>query len=209
MLGLSRVHYPVTSLGYGVRAGVWFQGCSIGCIGCISRDTWPEAALDQQVPIQEVLDWLNRLPEVDGLTVSGGEPFEQPNALLALVEGFRGLGGRDDRDILVYSGRTAPWLQRHHQDLWTRPDAVIAGPYRIGRPAAWLRGSDNQTIHTHTPLGSRRYAPPERHRENEIQVAIADGEVWMIGIPDPGDLERITDGMHRRGILLSETSWRS
>ncbi|MCA1696856.1 MAG: radical SAM protein, partial [Actinobacteria bacterium] len=34
------MHHPVTTLGYGTRAGVWVQGCTIGCHGCASRDTW-------------------------------------------------------------------------------------------------------------------------------------------------------------------------
>ena len=39
-LSLSRVHFPVTTLGPGRRLGIWFQGCSIRCPGCISADTW-------------------------------------------------------------------------------------------------------------------------------------------------------------------------
>jgi anaerobic ribonucleoside-triphosphate reductase activating protein len=39
-LALSPIHYPVRSLGPGAQAGIWFQGCSIRCRGCISSDTW-------------------------------------------------------------------------------------------------------------------------------------------------------------------------
>ena len=40
MLYLSRIHFPVTTLGPGRRIGIWFQGCSIRCKGCVSADTW-------------------------------------------------------------------------------------------------------------------------------------------------------------------------
>lgn len=40
MLYLSRIHFPVTTLGPGNRIGIWFQGCSIQCQGCVSVDTW-------------------------------------------------------------------------------------------------------------------------------------------------------------------------
>ena len=39
-ISLSRLHFPVTTLGPGRRIGIWFQGCSIRCPGCISADTW-------------------------------------------------------------------------------------------------------------------------------------------------------------------------
>ncbi len=37
---LNKAHFPVTVLGPGRRIGIWLQGCSIGCAGCISQDTW-------------------------------------------------------------------------------------------------------------------------------------------------------------------------
>ncbi|WP_461325238.1 4Fe-4S cluster-binding domain-containing protein [Bradyrhizobium diazoefficiens] len=43
-ISVSRIHFPVTTLGPGRRLGIWFQGCSIRCPGCISMDTWMEGA---------------------------------------------------------------------------------------------------------------------------------------------------------------------
>src|SRR6185503_5851184 len=70
---LSRLHYPLTELGPGRRAGVWFQGCTIRCPGCMSVDTWPRRP-ERAVPVAEVLGWLAGLGPVDGVTISGGEP---------------------------------------------------------------------------------------------------------------------------------------
>ena len=39
MLALSRMHFPVTTLGPGNRIGIWVQGCTIRCPGCVSADT--------------------------------------------------------------------------------------------------------------------------------------------------------------------------
>ena len=39
-VSISRLHFPVTTLGPGHRIGIWFQGCSIRCEGCLSMDTW-------------------------------------------------------------------------------------------------------------------------------------------------------------------------
>ncbi|HSV19446.1 MAG TPA: 4Fe-4S cluster-binding domain-containing protein, partial [Casimicrobiaceae bacterium] len=37
---LNKAHWPVTVLGPGKRIGLWLQGCSIHCPGCVSQDTW-------------------------------------------------------------------------------------------------------------------------------------------------------------------------
>ena len=53
-ISLSRVHFPVTTLGPGQRLGLWFQGCSIRCAGCISADTWGPGK--HPLPLAQVLD---------------------------------------------------------------------------------------------------------------------------------------------------------
>src|SRR4051812_41543155 len=86
---LNKAHFPVSSLGPGRRIGIWFQGCSIGCPGCISQDTW-EADESSLVDLTVVLDWcrhqIQGCPE--GVTISGGEPFEQAAALVTLLDGL-------------------------------------------------------------------------------------------------------------------------
>ena len=83
-LALSRIHFPVTMLGPGMRIGIWFQGCSIRCSGCISLDTW--ASERGITSVEAVFQTMQPfLPHADGLTVSGGEPFDQPLALVRFL----------------------------------------------------------------------------------------------------------------------------
>src|ERR1700675_2440335 len=108
-LQLSRLHFPVTTLGFGRRIGVWFQGCSIRCPGCVSVDTWdPQQGTSTVAAVLAAMDpWLN---EADGMTVSGGEPFEQVGALVALLSAVR---PRLRGDILVYTGYERANLETH------------------------------------------------------------------------------------------------
>ena len=39
-IAINKAHFPVTVLGPGRRIGIWLQGCSIHCKGCVSQDTW-------------------------------------------------------------------------------------------------------------------------------------------------------------------------
>ncbi|MBK8768465.1 MAG: 4Fe-4S cluster-binding domain-containing protein, partial [Burkholderiaceae bacterium] len=128
-LELSRLHWPVTALGYGKRVGIWFQGCSIRCPGCCSDDTW---ALGQTAtPVSQIMDWIRQLPseDIQGFTISGGEPFDQPEALSILIDQLRNeFCAELARDILVYSGY--PWsiLGRRHSEILRKVDVVVSEP---------------------------------------------------------------------------------
>jgi anaerobic ribonucleoside-triphosphate reductase activating protein len=213
-LRVSRVHHPVTTLGPGVRAGVWVQGCTIACAGCVSRDTWP-ATPDSEVPVDAVLDWIGGLDgPLDGLTVSGGEPFQQPEALAELLTGARDRLG-PDVDLLVYSGYSLSRLRRDRsrRAALERCDAVVAGPYvrRLNVGQAW-QGSSNQQLVPLTDLGRRRYGPggdrPAGDRPT-LQVGIDGDRIWAVGIPRSGDMERLEARLAAAGITFGEVSWRS
>ena len=99
-IAISRLHFPVTTLGPGRRIGIWLQGCSIHCPGCISKDTWDpdQGWTSVHSVIAAVQHWM---PDAQGITISGGEPLDQPVALRVLLQNLRRIS---DVDVLVYSG---------------------------------------------------------------------------------------------------------
>lgn len=211
---LNRAHYPVVVLGYGRRAGLWVQGCGIGCVGCVSRDTWA-ADPSTEVDIEAVVAWCRKLPsDVDGVTISGGEPFDQPEALYELLVALHEWRAGTGRaiDLLCYSGRSLAALRARFARHLDRLDAVIPGPYVADQaPGGRWRGSANQELVPLTPLGHERYdddvnrpAGPTR-----MQLGYAGDRVYHIGIPAPGDLEALEAAMARRGLVYEEVSWRS
>jgi anaerobic ribonucleoside-triphosphate reductase activating protein len=205
---INRLHHPVTVLGVGIRAGIWVQGCTIGCGGCLARDTWP-ARPELAVPVADVLAWLAALDgPLDGVTISGGEPLQQPGSVAELLAGI--VAWRADRevDILLYTGYSWSNAARHDGVL-AHCDAVVAGPYierrNTGDPP--LRGSANQRIVPLTELGRRRYGPSAALPPRGLQVTATDGRLWMIGIPRGGDLPRIAAGLAERGVRMNGASW--
>lgn len=226
MIGVSRTHFPVTVLGPGTRAGIWLQGCSIHCAGCVSVDTWSDPDVGQLVPVADIVDWLNGLTGLDGVTISGGEPFDQPESLLELVRGIRASFDPDSFGILVFSGYSSRVLKRKCPVVLKHVDAVVAGPYIRGKAVeGQLRGSSNQQLDLYSDLGRRLYGQmfidvsdesvnsesttelPEPPRGG-FQVAVAGGSLWMIGIPAAGDLDRFKTQLIRDGVQLDEVSWR-
>lgn len=211
VLRISHRHYPVTVLGYGVRAGIWVQGCTIGCAGCASTDTWDPAGGEAVEPAA-LVSWLDGLPEpLDGVTVSGGEPFQQPEALGTLLAAVSDWRGTRPLDVLVFSGYAWPRLagRPEYAAALAHCDTVVAGPYVERRnTGVALRGSDNQEIVTRTALGVARYRDADTTPAPAMQVLLSGGDVRLIGIPRGGDLERLRAGLTARGVRAESVTWR-
>lgn len=206
----------MTVLGPGRRIGLWVQGCTLHCRGCVSQDTWP-ADPAKAMPVRDIVAWCKRVSgdALDGVTLSGGEPFGQPAALLALLRelhAWRRAAGLDF-DILCYSGYPLKTLEAKHPKVLALLDAVIPEPYADALPIANLwRGSRNQPLVPLTQRGRSRYAqyidaPPDANGKR-MQAAVEGGRIWMIGIPDRGDMARVEELCASRGLTLEKVSWR-
>jgi anaerobic ribonucleoside-triphosphate reductase activating protein len=131
--------------GPGTRFVVWLQGCSLGCPGCFNPSTH-DAAGGEPIEVDALLGRLGAPGDVDGVTLSGGEPLEQPEATLALLRGARARG----LSTLIFSGFTIEEIRgrRLGAEILAELDVLIDGRYRsTDRLAAGLRGSANQRIH--------------------------------------------------------------
>ena len=215
---ISGLHYPVNVLGHGRRVGIWLQGCSIACPGCVSKDTWP---FDERkrTTVSAVMEWVrsHAHADVDGVTISGGEPFEQPLALHALIKAIRTwfevLRANEriakDRDILCYSG--LPWrkIRGQYEEILLNLDAVIPEPYVANLPVCNLRGSSNQNIHCLTLLGKARYGDLKSKVCRSLQVDIDEaGGLVLIGIPEKEALTLMENDLKGLEITLGGASWR-
>jgi anaerobic ribonucleoside-triphosphate reductase activating protein len=209
---VSRLHAPVTALGPGRRLGIWLQGCAIACPGCVSRDTW---AADDRLLVEtaDVLDWCASWPagEFAGVTITGGEPSEQPAALADLTAALRARPEWSEWDVLCYTGVEEGEFAARCPGAYERVDALITGPYRAEQPSdlVW-RGSANQRLVPLTARGHARYDPYVNARADRpaIQLHVDNSGVWMIGVPRRGDLPRLERALRASGVRLDGVSWR-
>lgn len=212
-LFLSRLHWPVTTLGYGRRIGIWFQGCSIRCKECCSLDTWI-AEPAHATTVEEVLAWIEIQPleQVDGFTISGGEPFDQPVALMRLLQALNSLrvAASRSKDILVYSGFAWRTLRQRHALVLESIDTLVSEPYVRTRPTDGLSGSANQVVRCLTEIGRLRHgAVAASGGPARIQMHFDGHRLWMIGIPQRGALDVLQERLAASGIALSDCSWRA
>jgi anaerobic ribonucleoside-triphosphate reductase activating protein len=215
-LQLNKAHWPVTVLGPGRRVGLWVQGCTIHCPGCVSQDTWASDKT-KTIAVRDLIAWCRRVAAegFDGVTISGGEPFEQPAGLAALLEGLHRWreAAALDFDILCYSGYPLRTLERRHPKILALLDAIIPEPYVDTMPVSHVwRGSRNQPLVPLSGRGRARYAQyveaTTAATGKRMQVAVEAGRVWMIGIPDRGDMARVEALCASRGLQLDKVSWR-
>jgi anaerobic ribonucleoside-triphosphate reductase activating protein len=213
MLRLARAHFPVTALGPGVRLGIWVQGCTLACAGCISRDTWDPAA-GVSVGIDELLDDVHQAigEGAHGITVSGGEPMQQARALAAFLRGVREIGAASF-DILLYTGYELSELDILQQETAALADVLITGRYAVTAPTRLIwRGSANQRMHLQTSLARSRYASyvDEEPDAPPIQVETdPEGNAWWVGVPNnPGTAKAIEDSLKALGYQVASVSWR-
>jgi len=224
-IAINKAHFPVTVLGPGTRIGIWMQGCRIHCRGCVSQDTWA-ADPGRETTVARLITWCRQVTTgagkaFDGVTISGGEPFDQPLSLSKLLDALASwrAGGAPDFDILCYSGYSLATLRRKHQALLDKLDALIPEPFVESEPLANLwRGSANQPLVLLSDRGRARFAQyasaPADAFGKRIQVgvdpdAVESGRrVWFVGIPARGDMEALETLCAERGVELAKVSWR-
>ncbi len=166
--------------GPGQRLAIWFQGCSLGCPGCFNPATHPVDAASAVAAADLIDRALAQGDAIEGVTVSGGEPFEQPEGLLALARGLRQRAPR--LSTLVFSGFTRQEIERQPlgSAILAAIDVLVDGRFVERRVLGrGLRGSDNQRIH----LLSGRYTLPQIEATPVGEVVIdPDGTARVSGV---------------------------
>jgi anaerobic ribonucleoside-triphosphate reductase activating protein len=133
--------------GPGMRVTVFFQGCDHHCPGCHNPQTWDRLG-GTTYDLDEVFGLIKDSPMIRGITLSGGEPFLQPEAAVLLAKEFRARG----KDVWAYTGFLWDDLMKKDDpavmDLINACDVLVDGPYRQAERVSGLyfRGSANQRI---------------------------------------------------------------
>ena len=186
------IQAPLTVLGPGRRVGLWLRGCGRGCPGCMSDDLW-EARPESRRPVRklfEELDGLRRETDAAGLTISGGEPFQQAEGLKALLILIQSAGWLD---VLIFSGFSMKDLLAAHPWLPTLAAAVVDGPYEQNRPSreSW-RGSAGQKLTLFKADLAELYKKWQNDEKRKVQIIVSEtGVVRLLGIPGQGDFSRL------------------
>jgi anaerobic ribonucleoside-triphosphate reductase activating protein len=175
--------------GPGRRYALWLQGCSLRCPGCCNPHLL-DGRGGERVSVSRVLREIEAVAaQIEGVTLLGGEPFDQAAALAALGSGVRALG----LSLMTFSGFTLEELRARQEDavdaLLEACDVLIDGRYDRAQPESARRwvGSRNQRFH----YLSARYSPAierggAQAGECTLEVRITpEGRCLVNGWPEP------------------------
>lgn len=168
--------------GPGMRTVIWVQGCSLRCPGCFNPETHAHKPA-RLVPVDRLVSEIQHAGRaIEGITISGGEPLEQPEGLNALL---RRVKERTDLSVILFSGHTLAEIERmpHADSVLAMVDVLVAGRFvEALRLSHGLRGSSNQTIH----LLSDRYDVHQVQESPVGEISIdRRGAVSVTGIDPP------------------------
>jgi len=179
-LRVAQVIPRTESEGPGWRFAVWTQGCTLRCRGCCN----PEMFSAEGGKLEDVRELAERAAasDVEGVSLLGGEPFEQAAGCAAFATAARGLG----LSVMVFSGYTL-------EELRARPDAstllaecdlLVDGRFerdKLDTSRRWI-GSSNQRLHfmtTRYDEADPRFAASGQSAE----LRLVRGELVMNGWP--------------------------
>lgn len=172
------------ALGPGWRFVIWTQGCLRRCKDCISPEHQP---LDggYLVDTTDLADQICACRSIDGITISGGEPFLQAEALTDLLDKVNKV--RQELTVLVFTGNQLEELtDSDSKALLGSIDLLIDGEYVPElNDGMGLRGSSNQRFHFLTQNLLRFKEEIEMGKRRREVYVENDNELITIGIASP------------------------
>ena len=186
---IDRILYPVRVLGPGNRIGIWVCGCKRCCRGCANPELWyqdPQKELDMET-IKKLLDAVFSKNLVNGVTISGGEPFLQTAELARLVTYLRSYTD----DILIFTGYRRSTLRKRKREavdtkyILDNIAVLVDGEYIKDRNHNHpLKGSENQKFYYKNQAIQLKYEKYIEERKGKLEVQnfqLSDG-IAAVGI---------------------------
>lgn len=124
--------------GPGIRSLIFFQGCDIHCPGCQNKTTW-DIKNGKLMEVTDLIDEIKINVRNKKITITGGEPMLQKDALLELITGLDGF------DIALYTGHSKDYIP---SEIIDRITYLKSGPFveRLKTSVMPYVGSSNQVF---------------------------------------------------------------
>lgn len=133
--------------GEGIRKVIFAQGCKHHCKGCFNPDTHDFNG-GYECDTEKIIERINNDYMIDGVTFSGGDPFEQAEAFAHIAKNIN-----KDLTIWCYTGYTLQQIidnidRPGWKELITNINVLVDGKFEEDKKNRNLKykGSSNQNI---------------------------------------------------------------
>ncbi len=179
--------------GPGKRYAFWVQGCTLRCAGCCNPEMFVAGKGGAEVDSEALAEHILATPGIEGISVLGGEPFEQAAGVADVAQ----RGAARGLTVMVYSGYTLAELRARAaakgpgatgvSELLAVTDLLVDGRYEAALPETkrrWL-GSSNQVMHFLTSA----YSPADARfsTSNTVELRYENGRLTINGWPAAAD----------------------
>lgn len=125
--------------GYGVRYVIFCQGCTHHCVGCQNPETWDPRG-GKEISVEELSRDILKHKHIDGVTLSGGDPFFQQEECVSLLKLLP-----ENLDVWIYTGFDYDDIK--HTQLAQMADYIVDGRFEPDKQVSGkMYGSSNQRI---------------------------------------------------------------
>ena len=169
---ISRVNGP------GNRFTLWTQGCSKGCSDCFNPETWSYKNNISLTPL-EIFEHIKEL-DIDGVTITGGDPLEQEEELLLLLKLLDTLNL--SKGVIVFTGFSYDEIRENkvREECCSYIDVLIDGRYeKDKRISNCIKGSSNQNI----IYFSSKLKEEELLIDQEVEICLEGDIISVTGFP--------------------------
>ena len=198
---VARVWHGTKAEGPYSRSAIWLQGCSIECPGCVNPHLWKFDG-GWNVSVDELVDVILE-SDVEGITLLGGEPFDQAEECSKLAQQVRlaGMG------VITFTGYLYEDLATSDRQDWKSllgvTDLLVDGPYLRDFPEferAWV-GSSNQRFLNLTPRYSE--VDPTMHKNRLEMRILPSGVIDVCGFANEERLQEIAVSLNMKSKRLN------
>ena len=146
-------------------------------------------------------DLADKFPQIDGLTLSGGEPLWQSVSLLEFLD----LVPRS-LDKMLFTGYNVSELNSTKLECYNRFDLVISGRFQQSKMGNYLwRGSANQTIVSPTGKYIAILDDIMKSKSVGLDIKVKHKEMFFYGIPTKNnEIDNIRNKIDHLGIITYE-----
>jgi anaerobic ribonucleoside-triphosphate reductase activating protein len=164
------------------RAIIWTQGCPFRCKNCMTPESC-DINGGVEVKVEKLAEVINNMDDIEGITISGGEPFLQDDELVKLIKLLK-----KDLGIIVYTGYLYEEIK--NRELVKYIDLLIDGKYEEDKNnGIAFRGSYNQRVIFLTDR-YKKFESEYNSFKRKVEIRIKN-RIEIIGIPSKNLLKRL------------------